>query len=239
MKKCIYPLSVLIALFFLARAYYAITDDFQYNSITEKVEYRREWSTPVSLEDQKRLKSIVKQEFHYLGKGAQVYAFVSEDQRYVLKFFKFKHLKPSPIMTRLPEVGFLKTIKENYLIRKERKIRNLYLGYYNAFVFDRDYSGLVYLHLNPTDDLKTVITIVDKIGRVHKVDLDSTVFIIQRKGRTSHDVFKEAFENGDISLASTRASQILDMYVDEYKRGVWDRDHGISHNTGFIKNHML
>src|SRR5271163_4346243 len=31
-------------------------------------------------------------------------------------------------------------------------------------------------------------------------------------------------------------SSILEMYISEYKKGIFDHDHGVLHNTGFVGN---
>src|SRR5262249_20212942 len=61
-----------------------------------------EWEMPaLSPEEEKRLDVILNQRFHYLAKGAHCFAFVSDDQNYVIKFHRFaSHLRPLSWLSR-------------------------------------------------------------------------------------------------------------------------------------------
>jgi len=59
----------------------------------------------LSDQEHQELAQILNQKFSYIGKGAQCYAFVSDDQLYVLKFFKFKHLKPNLLVDLIPSIA--------------------------------------------------------------------------------------------------------------------------------------
>src|SRR5689334_14456085 len=60
-----------------------IISDFSYNPALE--------TDPLSTEEQQQLDRILSQPFRYLSAGSQSYAFVSEDGKYVIKFFRMKH----------------------------------------------------------------------------------------------------------------------------------------------------
>lgn len=222
------------ALFALVRLYYHLTDDFRLGNITYEIPWKMEWDFSISPSERPLLAEILNQKFYYLGKGAQVYAFGSADQKYVIKFFKFKHLKPSFALSFLPSIGPLREFKIKNQERKERKLRGVFYGHAIAFEYDKEHSGLLYLHLNTKDALGLEVELVDKLGFQRKVALDSVPFVIQKRGETLRTVLSALFEKGNVELAAIRANQILDMYLEEYRKGVWDRDHGVSHNTGFI-----
>lgn len=236
MNKIKYSFIILLVLTILIRSYYALTDDFRLANIIYPLKEREEWNFPITSDELTEWEKALNQKFTYLGKGAQVYAFGSEDGKYVIKFFKFKHLKPSPFVSLIPPIGPLADFKEKNIKRKLRKLEGVFEGHVNAYTHDRENAGLLYLHLNTTENLPLKTQLVDKIGIEREVDLNPIVFVLQKRGETLRTVFHELLSEGKIELASTRAAQILDMYVDEYSRGVFDRDHGISHNTGFIQD---
>ncbi|KAF3362512.1 Uncharacterized protein PHSC3_000747 [Chlamydiales bacterium STE3] len=238
--KVFYFLFLSLCSFGCIRLYYFLTDDFRLSNITHDVESKTEWNF-ASLEknEKAQLKEILNQEFTYLGKGAQVYAFASKDGQWVIKFFKFKHLKPSLFISLLPSVPPFKSFKEANIQRKKRKLEGVFAGYRIAYLFDKENSGLFYVHFNKTKDLHSTVTLIDKLGFKHKVDLDPTVFIVQKKGQTLRQTLDTYLQKGDLDTALQRVNQILDMYLSEYANGVWDRDHGISHNTGFIADKPL
>lgn len=167
------------------------------------------------------IQRVLNQKFHYLGKGNQSYAFESEDSRYVLKFFKFGHLKPS---------FFFPTAK---IKSQEKRFLKVFEGYHIAYTEDPENCALLFVHLNKTDDLKKKVTLTDKFGFEHLIDLDSVIFALQEKVIPTKQVFTAAFEAGDIDGVNQRIKQIFALYLSQYKKGLYDRDHNLMYNTGF------
>lgn len=224
-----------LAAFLLARLYFNITDDVRLGNITFPLPYEKKWEiSSLSTEKEKFLDTILDQPFFYLGKGAQSYVFASEDGQYVLKFFKFKHLRSSLFVDVLPSIGFLKTYKEKQAARKERKLFGVFNSYKLAYDKDREESGLIYIQLNTENNLARNVTIIDKIGITRTIDLQNYPFILQYKGETLRTVLDKLLKKADIQTAETRLAQILDLYAGEYAKGVYDHDHGVMQNTGFI-----
>lgn len=229
---CLTLVSVFI--FFSARVYYRLTDDFRLRHIVHELPHNPDWETPITAEDRLFLETLSQKPFAYLGKGAQSYAFISEDGQYVLKFFKFKHLKPSWIVNHLPEVGPLKQYKEKSVARKERQIQSVFTGYKLAYDVHREESGLLFVHLNPTDELGMSVVVYDKIGRRFEIPMDPYIFVVQKRADVNRDVMDALLANGDLELAKQKIRQIIALYLSEYKKGIYDRDHGVLHNVGFI-----
>jgi hypothetical protein len=225
----------LLIVFILARFYYALTDDFRLSNITFPLPYKESWSvTPLDSEHEKQLEKIFSQPFYYLGKGAQSYVFSSEDRQYVLKFFKFKHLRPSVFIDTLPSIGLLKTYKDKQNARKQRKLFGVFESYKLAYDMDKNESGLIFIQLNTEGNPKRLITLYDKINLKREVDLQHYPFIVQKKGETLRVILSRLFKDGDITTVKERLGQILDLYAGEYNKGLYDHDHGIMQNTGFI-----
>ncbi len=235
-KWMIFTIFMAAAAFALARLYYHLTDDFHLGNITyDEMPYahKKEIALPIDSELQ-QLKAILNQKFYYMDKGAQSYAFMSEDQQFVLKFFKFKHLKPHWLIEILPSISPLNHFKEHTRIRKKRKLEGVFEGYEIAFKYNKEGSKLIFLHLIPTDYLKQTTTVIDKLGREHLIDMDKIIFLIQNKGEPLRDRLRVALNQGDIQAARQDLSLILNMYVTEYQKGIYDRDHGVLQNTGMI-----
>lgn len=232
--KLKYALSLclgVLAIFFLARLYYFLTDDFRHTNITYELPFNPEWETPLpDAQEREQLKAILEQPFTYLGKGAQVYAFGSEDGKYVLKFFKFKHIRPSFLIEWLPPIEF----KQATIEKKKRKVYNVFKGYKIAFERDRIHTGLEYIHLNKTTNLHLTAHLVDKIGRQHTLNLDDTVFILQKRGVTLRTQLANDLNQQQRQAAEKHIYDLLAMYLQEYKKGIFDRDHGVPQNSGFI-----
>lgn len=235
LKRSAYCLAFLLLLFGAARLYYRLTDDFRLSNMTYQLPFEAPWQVPsMNDEEHRELAMILNQKFSYIGKGAQCYAFGSEDQQYVLKFFKFKHLKPNLFVDLLPPFAPFKGYKHNCIERKKRKLIGVFNGYDLAFRENRQDSGLLYLHLIPTNNLQLHATVIDKIGLESKINLDEVVFLVQKKGETLRIRLNRLFTEGRLPESEQAIASILAMYISEYKKGIFDHDHGVMHNTGFI-----
>lgn len=227
-------LCLLLLLLGATRLYFDLTDDFRVANITYQLPFDPPWkSEALSSDDQAKLDRILDQKFTYIGKGAQCYAFGSADGKYVLKFFKFKHLRPSWLADFLPPSEY----KKNYFLRKEQKLRNVFDAYDLAYHEDKDNVALIYLHLVPVDHFQKHVVVYDKIGMKREIDLNSTVFLIQRKGETLRTRLNQLLSLNDVAGAKEAIDQILKMYISEYKKGIYDRDHGVMVNAGFVEDH--
>lgn len=234
-RKLIWVTLMVTIVFFGARVYYRLTDDFRIVNMVHEMPHHPEWEMPpLNPAQRNHLKEMFRQPYSYVGKGAQSYVFASEDKKYVIKFFKFKHLKPHWLTAALPDLPYIKEYKERKSAKKKRLINSVFSGYKLAYDVHKGETGIVYLHLNKTQGLNETVTLIDKIGRTHLLELDPIVFVIQEHAQTTRMVMTEALERGDLALAKKRMNQIFDLYLLEYGKGIYDRDHGVMHNTGFV-----
>ncbi len=203
---------VCLALLASIRVYFVLTDDFRLANIT--------YPLPIEHYDNANpIPELFHQPYHYLGKGAQTYVFLSEDGQYVLKFFKFKHIKPSIFDS------------EKKMQRKKRKLERLFAGYRLANQYQ--IPGLAYIHLNTGTQSEPVVTVYDKIGIPRKISLDQVVFIVQKAGKTFEQELYAALKKQDVDHAKELIARIFDLYYAEYKQGIYDRDHRVMDNMGF------
>lgn len=234
-KRLFISLSLLLLIGFSIKGILRMTDDFRLSGITHEMSIKEEWKIdPLSENEKTRLKHIFAQKFIYLGKGAQSYAFVSHDNQYVLKFFKFKHLRPNFLLNIVPSVGFLSDWKEGEVKRKEEKLNGVFNAYRLAWEVHRDRSGLIFIHLNKTDDLNQSVHLQDKIGLNWNVDLDTVNFVLQKRADTSRKVIYDLLSQGKVEEAKHCIRKIFELYKEEYNKGIFDHDHGVMHNTGFV-----
>ena len=231
MRYLVYFLLIVFLFVGSIRLYYNLTDDFRIANITYDLPFKTSWATEVlSSSDNAHLDQLLSQKFSYIDKGAQCYAFGSEDGRYVLKFFKFKHLKPNWLMQLLPS----SKKKDDYLLNKQKKIKNVFDAYDLAYREDRQNVALIYLHLTPVQDFQKKVLVIDKIGFEREIDLNSTVFLIQKRGVTFRSRLTTLLDNKNVEGTKTAINKILHMYLSEYHQGIYDRDHGVMVNAGFV-----
>lgn len=180
-----------------------------------------------SSEQIQELQTIIEQPFYFLGSGNQTFAFVSEDGKYVLKFFKFQHLKDS----------WLPKLKSSE--SRQKRIQQVFAGHSLGFLQDKENSGIIFAHLDASQIIPLRAIVFDKKNSKHVINLDDVVFVLQRKGESSNLVLSRFFEQGDLLSAKAHIRNLLMMYVDEYKKGLFDRDHNVMHNTGFSDGRPL
>lgn len=151
--------------------------------------------------------ALFSQDYRYLSSGAQLYAFVSEDGKYVIKFFRVKKIEDA------------------------QKRKSLFSAYKLAYEELRKESGLLMLHLNKTTDLSTKLRVRDKLGFSHTIDLDQTEFVVQEKAELIFDYLKKLPSKDQVDQA---IGAILDLVRHRIEKGITDQDKAVSHNYGFV-----
>lgn len=171
---------------------------------------------------------IFKQSYHYLGKGSQSTVFESEDRQYVIKFFR-----RSRLTAHIWSIGptFMQEIYQAKQREKQKERWNLFSSCYLAFTELKAECGLIYLHLNKSHKLPTLL-LYDRLQRPHFVNLNQVAFYIQKRAeplmqRISHAPAKETMR--EIAL-------LLKKRMD---RGIDDHDPVLQKNTGFIGNQAI
>jgi len=236
MKKVVeWALGIVLGIFIIVRIYNALTDDFRMGNITNEMPYEKKWEIAgLSPSEEQQLETILNQPYTYLSKGAQTYVFASADGRYVIKFFKFKHLRPALFVELLPPIGPFKEYKEKQRKRKIRKLFGIYNAYKLAYEVNREDSGLLFVQLNHFGNQSRQVTLFDKLGIEHRIDLEHIPFILQKKGVIFRDVLDELLQKNDVATAEKRIGEIFTMYAREYRKGIFDDDQRVMDNLGFV-----
>lgn len=174
--------------------------------------------------------NLLNQTYHYLDCGSQSYVFVSEDGKTILKLFKFQHMRTPPWLNFLPSVGKLgeKRAKKREILEKT------FTSYSIAYDYLREETGLLYLHLAKTDHLKQKLTITDKIGRHHTLNLDTVEFILQKRGILAYEAITSWMNQGEREKAEEGIRNLLKLATHRCHVGIFDKDPDFSTNFGFI-----
>ncbi len=223
-------------LYGMSRLYYQSTGGFSIQNIQSDYTYDPSWETrPLKDSEKQLIDSILSQKFTYLGKGCQSYVFSSDDGDYVIKFFKYQRMRPPrwvEYFTFIPPV-------KNYYLKKVEKKRIKREGVYDswriAFDYLSDETGITYVHLNSTDDLQRLFSMVDKAGYEHQIWIDDYEFMIQKRAKMLCDEIDELMVEGYIDQAQEMLASLVDTILDEYHRGFADNDHALMQNTGVFK----
>lgn len=225
--KKITSVFFLSASLYIAGAYF-IDHQFSVNAIT--IPNFEEKPHVLSSDEWNFLRHTLSQHFSYLDRGHQSFAFVSADQKYVLKFFYVRDLK---------SFSLLPSPSEEALTKSQKKLDMVLEGYQVAFEKDRDNCGLLYVQLAPNPDLNLMVTVNDRFGIPHEVNLSKVPFVIQQKVIPTRNMIKSYLDKGDSTQTIEYLKKIADMYKDSYSRGIYDRDRNVIDNTGFIDGRVI
>lgn len=186
-------------------------------------------ATPLTAQQQEQLKDLFSSPFHYLDRGKQSFVFVSNDSKYVLKLFDARCLRSGDFF-------FLFSITEEHCAKK---LAQLFEGYRVAETYDSEHTGLVALQLVPDPSYSLPITVIDRFGLRHNIDLASVPFAVQRKAIPLREVISALLAKEKIQEAIEHIQKILDMYIQGYQQGVIDTDHNFMYNTGFVDDRPI
>lgn len=220
----------LITFFVLSKFCLSKTDGFTLLKIQGHQENRLEVASP---DEEELIKNISLQPFDYLGKGAQTYVFVSRDRRYVIKFFRYFNKYRSPLET-LPFARVQKTVQK----RKAKQEKD-FKSYLIAHERLKEETGLIYLHLHPTKNLKSTLTLYDKIKIQYKLSLDEMGFIIQKKADPFYPTLSRWIKEENWGKAQQALRGLVQLVLNRCQNGVFDKDPDLATNFGFLDGNPM
>lgn len=224
---------IVIALYGVGRLYFQLTGGFSVTNISSDFAYDPNRNTrSLTLEEKQEVDQALSQPYRYLGKGCQSYVFLSDDGQYVIKFFKYQRFRLQPWLIHFPSLPAIVKYREEKIEKKREKLDRFFQSWKLAFEDLKDETGLVFVHLNKTQDLQKKLQIVDKLGLSHEVDLDQMEFCVQRRADMLCTTLLNYKERGDLSSAQQLIQNLLALILSEYHRGLADNDHALMQNTG-------
>ncbi len=213
---------------------------FSINQVISDYPFNPEWEVKTPPETIQFLNMLTQQSFYWLGKGFQATAFVSEDGEYVLKFFQQGRLKEVPFLHN--PVGFLfsKAFREKM---DERQIHReeIFLSSKMAYEEFPEESGILYVHLNKTNDLIKGIKLHDSGGQSYRLRGDDACFVLQRKADYVLPTIKTLMNEGRVDEAKARIDQIFDLLLSMAQKGFLDGDLALmrNNNIGFVQDRAI
>lgn len=237
-KKLKTPLTWLSAgLFFWGLALFSErqTQGFRLYLILSNLPNDSRWETsPLTPEEKNQVDALLDQPFTFLGSGGWCYAFLGQDQKTVLKFYKHSHLQLQNIVKNFSIRSLLlksDPLPENIPYFQEFNFNSCMLLWKRA----RKRSGLLYIHLNKTHGVHKSITLIDNIGVHHRVDLDRTEFVLQKKAQLLIPHLNDLLKEKKIEEAQRKIDDMLACLFELYRKGIRDYDQSFRQNYGFIE----
>lgn len=191
----------------------------------------------VSSPDKEALNYLFEHPFRFLGKGGQSYAFISEDGKVVLKFFKKKHFLPDRVVEAVSSLlpNGLRRYRQKLLKTRKETFFNVFESCKIAQEKLFRETGLIYVHLTPTQGVWPKVELIDNLGISHWVDLDTTSFVVQKKADLIFDKIQEQFNQGDIEGVKRSIRSLFALISRRSFLGILDHDNnGLKRNYGYI-----
>ncbi len=216
------------------------TDGFTIQAISSNRPSNPAWDVHFLSDGEKaEIEQALSQRYHYLACGNQAFAFLSEDGRYVIKFFKQKLFEPSFFLKWSPAIWMNPSRREKKLWKKQDKLQRDFASYRLSFDELKEETGLVYVHLNPSDWIRRNLIICDKLNIAHAIPLDRFNFILQKRADLVFPTIDKLMAEGNLAGAKRALSSILELFVSRCQKGILDSDPDLDKNFGFIDGHAV
>ncbi len=192
-----------------------LTQGFKISKVRLELPFRPEWEAKSILSEREAF-DILAKPFRYLGKGAQCYAFSSQDEKIVLKIFRFdqRHL-------------FRQGLKRP----AQQKILSFFEGCLLATSAAAKETGLLYLHLNQTTGKLPVLEARGPLGQSLRLPLDEYRFALQKKAVPLEDGLFIARVEGTLP---ERIEMIVALLESRIGKGIGNADPSLWRNFGFL-----
>lgn len=231
-------LSIALFIFFCSffvgidRFVHRKSSHFSLDKIHTSQQFSPEWELPpLTADEQKQLDCILGQKFTYLSKGSQSYVFCSEDDQYILKFFKQTKLRPRSWFAHIP-LSFNPYYRE--LLFKQKKCQATFNACKTAYYEIKNESGLIYVHLNSSNHLNKKVVIYDKNHQPHTIDINNTTFYVQKRAQLIYSRISELMHHGDTEGAKNIITSVFNLLEFLGKKGIVDNDPIVRKNFGLI-----
>jgi len=177
---------------------------------------------------------ILDQPFHYLASGHECFAFASEDGRFILKFFKLQPLRFTYFRDALKSGEELPFFQKLITAHKDR-LQRTFSSCKIAYDLLKEETGLLYFHHNPIDSFCKLVTITDPSGIAHRINLNTTPFILQKRAELAYPYL--------LSSDQKRGEELIDslfaLIEARREKGIMDRDPAIYKNFGYDGERLI
>jgi hypothetical protein len=207
--------------------------------IESRIPHRKDWEVKLTPDHDSFFYTVSQQPLSWLGRGMQVVVFETQDQKYVVKFFQMTRLKEPAVH------GFMKNLvmketkehKENRTSHREEIFKSSKI----CFEELQEETGIVYVHLNRTQNKLFGIKLIDKFGQSHRIRGDNSSFVVQKRCSFLIPTITKLMDSGQVEIAKKRVDQIFDLLVSVAKKGFVDGDDALirNNNMGFSDDRAI
>jgi hypothetical protein len=180
------------------------------------------------------VREILSQDFRYLGRGCEFFVFESKDKKYVLKFLKCQRMNVSSFYEYFP--FFADKIKHKQK-RLKKALVSMALAYDPLFA----QTGTLFVQNQPSTQIQQEVTLIDRLGISHKIDLSKVPFALQEKGTEMMAELKALHAKGDKDTLKARLDQLIALIQERSKTDILNPDHSLvlHGNVGFTQERAI
>lgn len=230
-------LLVLLAFFAVSKFCRKQTDGFRVIKTQAATPFNPSWENPpLSTTESEEIQNILSQKFHFLGSGVQSYAFLSDDGKTVLKFFKHYHMWPNTQL--LQKISLPLNFVENTVEERHKRMSYIFNSCKIAHKECEEQTGVFYLQLNPSPGFPK-IRVFDKLNIAHEIDLKTTPFLLQRKAVPLCPYISQLMKKGDVQEAKKSIESVLILVQNRMQKGVLNTDRKFCRNVGFFEGKAI
>jgi len=235
MRRIIYKTFFFLIVFIAVERFcHKYTHGFRLQKIHSNLLHNADWDTTTPSEEaMENVRSLLSQSYFFLGSGGECYAFVSEDGKTVLKLFKHHHMRSKSWINVLPLPQFLEPLRTKHLNIRLRRLKDIFGSCKIAYEHFQKETGLIYLHLNKTNELHLKLKLFDPIRAVHYIDLDNIEFALQKRASMAYPTLSALIKAEELEAAKLRLNALLDLIVARCRAGIADHDPR-KRNFGFV-----
>lgn len=177
----------------------------------------------------------LQQRFYYLGSGKQCHAFLGEDHKTVLKFFRHNDLSFESLLKKWSVP--LEHWYGKFFIRynPESVLKSCQLAYE---VLPEE-TGIFYLHFHRTTGVHGKVQLIDRAFVGHEVDLDETEFILQHYGELAIARIERQMKEGNLEGAASSVEALIEAAAEWRRKGVHVQHPAFRRNVGFCKDRVM
>lgn len=175
------------------------------------------------------------QSYHYLGKGHQCFVFVSEDQKYVIKFLNYRRFSLPVFLKILPRsLDWARQQEE----RRASRFVSLVQSYELAYEKLPQETQLIGLHFRQGGDMP-VLRAVDRAHRIHDIDLNQTAFVVQKKATMIFDELERRYQKNPTIGFKRELEAFLHFLTVRCDLFIADDDRDVAINFGFCGDDLI
>jgi hypothetical protein len=224
----------------LNRMFFKQNNSFCIAFLYSSIEKNPDWDIPpLDPKEEAFIDEILNQKFYYLAKGCHCYAFISEDQKYVIKFHRYaSHLR----LFSWAYHPFSYLFNERRIKIKEHNLERLKVNlksYKDSYSELKKETGLLFLHINRSDNLHKSVTLMDKMLSEYRVSLDDVTFILQRKADLIFPKLENLIHENKIDEAKKLVSNVIHLITACSQKGYVDNDPVMRRNYGILDDRAI